>query len=95
MKLQRSALMHLIRKSALKTNRMDRFENHVLLDIAFMYIYIYTESYILGKIIYFQDILFLFGIHSHSPVFTKLTNPLRLELRSLRPQGEGRAGDWR
>ena len=35
LKLPRSAVMQLIRKSALKTNRIDRFENHVLLVVAF------------------------------------------------------------
>ena len=35
LKLPRSAVMQLIRKSALKTSRIDKFENHVLLVFAF------------------------------------------------------------
>ena len=55
-KLVKIKKMNLIQKSTLKTNRIYRFENHVLLDNAFTQTQTNTIP-ILGKIIPFQNIL--------------------------------------
>ena len=57
MKLQRSAVMRLIRKWTIKKNRMDRFENRVLLNFSFTQSHKH-RNHILRKIISFQGIIF-------------------------------------
>ena len=50
MKLPRSAVMQLIRKSKLKTNGMDKIENHVRLEFGFTNTHTHTHTHTyLGK----------------------------------------------
>ena len=46
-KTSKNKIMHLIRKSSLKTNRMGRFEKQLRLDVAFTHIQ--TQESYLGK----------------------------------------------